>query len=484
MTFRTIFLRGVSWTSTSTITNSIIQFLVILLLANYLTPEELGAVSLYLMLMNFLAMLSEFGFSSALVQNPRVNIVHFSSVLIGSVFWGLLLALLFYLFSEEINILFIKIKNDELIRGLKYLSITIFLTSLLQVARAFLVKRLKFKILAKIEVISSLVFLFLNVLFIVWLNFGIFGFVYSLIAKRIIESFFYLIKAKIPFKLFDFRINHFKELAYFGVNATADRLITFIANNVLINLVIGRNFGLESLGQYNLAYQILYYPQQRLSSVISTVSFPTFSFYQKNKDEMRNGYLKILKYLSYIIFPINIFAFFLGPDIINMLYGHKYELAKIIIKILALGGIFKFIVTQVGPLIYSKGRADIGFAFNLINFILTFLILEYSKSYGIIYAISLWISLTIILNIFIQLIGNRLIHIKTTEFIYNFKTSIISSFLMLFFIILSIKMLDFVHISNFIRILTTLLIGSFVFIISLYKFEDEWRILIKAIFKK
>ncbi len=483
MSFKSYFLRGISWTGISSLLNTGSNILLILILAKYFSASEMGSISIFLLVMSLLAMLSEFGLSSALIQKSKITTNHYTTIFYVNIIIGILIAVIFLYYADYVSILFLKLKDQELIKSLKFLSLNIVIVSVAQMYRTYLVKKLEFRTIAKIELISNVIFFTSNIIFIILLRLGIIGFVYSLIIKRLIELCFLVFKVKIPLDFKRIKLRYLKDFAYFGLSVTGDRLITFLANNLIVNVIIGRNFGGDALGQYNIAHRVLFQPQQLFTSVVARVTFPTFSYYQKDIKTLSNGYLKIIKYIAFVIFPINLLAFTIGPDLIHYFYGDKYLQCEEIIQIIAIFSAFKFIVTNVGPLIYSQGRADLSFIFNCINLFITYLVLEYSKSFGLIFTIWIWIFASILLSIIIQLIGNNLINLPIKKFIINLKVPIIS----LFYMIIGVLIYELFVAKNFVNnIIDEIIIGlitGLIFVIVAYQYDNEIKNLINRTFK-
>jgi len=187
MSFKKYFLQGISWTGTSSLFNTISNIILILILAKYLSASEMGAISIFLLVMSLLTMLSEFGLSSALIQKPNITTHHYTTIFYVNIITGILIALFFVNFADYVSILFLKFKNHELIESLEFLSINIVIISVAQIYRTYLVKNLKFQTIAKIELISNMFFFISNIIFVILLRLGIIGFVFSLIIKRLIE---------------------------------------------------------------------------------------------------------------------------------------------------------------------------------------------------------------------------------------------------------------------------------------------------------
>lgn len=477
-------ITGINWSTLSFIINGVLQLGVIALLAKRLPPEEIGFISIYMILVNFFTMISEFGLGSALVQKKDIHIHYFTTVLITNLLIGAVFSILMFFLSVKINYIFFSDSYETFIKGIRILSINIFFVSILQVYRSYLFKYLNFKFLSVVEVISGIFYTAAVVVFVFLLEYACIGVVFAIILRRMLEIILMLKKINIPLNIKTYRLKYLQNIMSFGLNVTGDRFITFMANQIVINMILGKSFGPGILGQYNLAQQLLMDPQRKLSAIISKVTFPTFSYYQDKLNVLKNGYLDVIKYLSYLILPINLLAFFLGPEIIEFIYGAKYEYLSLIIRILAISGSIRFITTHTGPMIYAIGKAHIGLIFNIINLLLTVIVLYYFKKFGFINMIIAWVILSIIISLSMQIITNQQLYISYKEFTQNLYYPIIGAVIIFITIMVCKFILPLFEIEGVYKTVLTLFSGLILFIVFIIKYDIRLRELFKKVIAK
>ena len=62
---------------------------------------------------------------------------------------------------------------------------------------------------------------------------------------------------------------------------------------------------------------------------------PVFSKYQDDKEMIFNTYLRVIKVLATIGFPLSVFLFFSAHEIINIIYGAQWDQSIPVFKIVA-----------------------------------------------------------------------------------------------------------------------------------------------------
>ena len=108
---------------------------------------------------------------------------------------------------------------------------------------------------------------------------------YSLVAQSIISSiatFMWNYKSsKLKFKL-RFEIDSVRKIIGYSSFNFAYDLLNYFGRN-LDNILTGRFMGAVALGYYNKAYQLMLYPVQYLTNVITPVLHPILSDYSEKK---------------------------------------------------------------------------------------------------------------------------------------------------------------------------------------------------------
>jgi len=159
---------------------------------------------------------------------------------------------------------------------------------------------------------------------------------------------------------FCLRIREVKQHLRFGVFQVGSRFLVYLYSN-MDYMIIGRFLGVDALGFYTLAWNLMNLPTAKINPVITRVAFPTFAIIQHDDERVRRGYLKIIRYVSAYSFPVMAGLFIVAPLFIPVVYGAKWQQAVPVLQVLCLVGALRSIANPFGSLLLAKGRADLQF---------------------------------------------------------------------------------------------------------------------------
>ncbi len=103
----------------------------------------------------------------------------------------------------------------------------------------------------------------------------------------------------------------------------------------LINLIIGKFFGLDLLGIYAISFAVLGLPLSVISGNVSKVYFGEASKEYASSGTFSKSTIMTLKYL--LVFSLFLFfiMFYVFPILVPIIYGQKYDNAGYMIRILS-----------------------------------------------------------------------------------------------------------------------------------------------------
>lgn len=352
---------GVFYTALSKYSNVFISLFISAILARLLTPEEFGVVAIVAVFLSFFNLLSDFGLGPAIVQNKTFTPEDDSSIFSFSILFGLFLAVVFYFSSPLIASFY---NNPVLINLARLMSLSILFNSLRVVPNALLLKRLKFKQIAIVSIIANIVSGITGII----LAYNGFSY-YSLVINSILSgllifvSYYLIVPIKIALKI---QISSVRKIARFSVFQFLFNFINYFARNA-DNLLIGKYFSASALGFYDRSYRLMKMPVQNLTHVITPVLHPVLSEYQNDKKLIYRAYSKIVKLLATIGFPLSVFLFFAGSEIITIVYGKQWIESIPVFQILSLTIGIQIILSSSGSIFQSTNRTDLLFYAGLIG---------------------------------------------------------------------------------------------------------------------
>ena len=329
----------------------------------------------------------------------------------SSVFWvNVMIGCLLFAVSLAIAPLLAAFYQQEELTSVIRLSSVGFLIASFGVAQqAMLMKEMSFKALM-IRDISATLLAGATGIVMALLGFGVWSLVGQMLAFTIIDTLaLWIFSTWRPSWCFSWAT--VRDLAGFSGNLLAFGIVNYLARNTDY-LLIGKFLGAEALGLYTLAYKLMLVPLQNVSWVISKVMFPAFSRVQDRIDKIRNAYLKIIKLVSLIAFPMMAGLFALAPALITTAFGDRWRSAVLPIQILALCGMLQSVGTMPGTVFRSQGRADIELKLGILNALLTALGIAYSLRWGIVGVATAYTLVSVIWVHLAMLIAARLLRMS------------------------------------------------------------------------
>ena len=151
------------------------------------------------------------------------------------------------------------------------MSLLLLINALTIVQRVKLTRKIDFKTQAIISLIASLGSGIIGIS-LALSGYHVWSLVWQQLSRQFINSFLLWISNK-WYPKFKFSLSSFKELFGFGSKILGANLINTIYKNIF-NIVIGKIYSVEQLGQYTIAEQFNQILTNNLTSVIQRVSFP------------------------------------------------------------------------------------------------------------------------------------------------------------------------------------------------------------------
>lgn len=411
---------------------TLLHFTTLAVLARLLLPSDFGLMGMVMVVIGFSQAFADMGLSNAIIQRKEVNDSQLSSFYWINIFTGLLLFGAVLLMRSPAAFYF---KEPELRKYLLYSSFIFLITPWGQLFHTLLKKELKFKTLTKIDISGSAVYAMTSISMALAKQ----G-VLSLIIGQLCRSLFTVILLTFTFrntwlpKLY-FNFQQIKSYLSFGAFQLGERILNYFRTNIDY-ILIGRILGPASLGFYSLAYQIMVFPLNKINPIFTQVAFPAFSKIQEDDNLIRNGFCKVINYISMLSFPMLAGMLVVAPQFIRVFYGTKWEPVIIILQLFSLVGALISLANPLGSVLLAKGRADIGFYWNVFGALRIFLAVIIGIKWGIRgVATAILISQIPVLFI-LQGIVNRLIGLKFRKYFSTLKVPFISTIIMLVGIIL------------------------------------------------
>ncbi len=370
-------LRGLFWSFFEKAGQQCIQFIVGIILARLLLPDEFGLIA---MLMIFMAIAESFinsGFGQALIQKQNATYIDECSIFYFNILVGFLAAGLLCLAAPWIAGFY----NQPLLVPLtRALSLNMIINAFGLVQTTLLTKHIDFKTQLKVSVIATVISGSIGVT----MAFNGFG-VWSLVAQSLGSNFFrtillWFFNTWRPSLVFSFV--SLRGMFAFGSKLLLSGLISTIFDNLYL-IVIGKMFSSVDLGFYSRAKGFQRLPVYNISGTVGRVIFPVFSLIQDDKPRLKRGVRKSLTTLAMINFPMMVGLAIVAKPLVLVLLTKKWLPCVPYLQLLCVVGmLYPLHVINVNVLI-AQGRSDLNLRITLLKNTLKVAFLALTWRWGI-----------------------------------------------------------------------------------------------------
>jgi len=415
--------RGLRWSSISQVGRQIVQLLTTVILAHLLLPSDFGLVGMSMVIIGFVTLFKDLGTSAVVVQRQEMSDSLLSSIYWANVAFGLISTIAVLALSPLAGWLF---NEPRIVPLVRVLSLTFFISGFSLIYQSLLQKDMSFDVLTKVELLSLIVGAFVGIS-LAFLGAGVWSLVYQSLAIVTTTSISLWLSCRWrPQRLL--RLDELRSITHYSLNLTGYNIFNYMARNA-DSLLIGRFLGAQNLGYYTLAYRIMLYPIQNISSVVMKVMFPAFSQIQDDNARFRDAYLKVIGTLSIVTFSIMAGLAVLSEPIVDIVFGEKWQPIVVLIIIFAPVGMVQSIGTTVGMIYQAKGRTDIMFRWGMFVGILMISGFVVGLYWGIVGVALVYAIVTLIVAYHNFLIPFRLINLPIKSFVAILLKPLFSSLL-------------------------------------------------------
>ena len=326
---------GVAWSFTEKILTMIIQMVVSIVVARQLMPSDFGVMAILTFFCSVALTIVDSGFSQTLIRKDDPSDQDYVSVITFNLAMAILLYFgLVFVASEPLARLY---NSPVIVDVAPILFLVLPINALCVVQTVMFTREFRFALLSKIVFFSSLIS-GLVAIAMAFMGFGI----WSLVAQRLVQMSvkgvaFWTLRNWRTSARFSFR--PLIEMAPFSLRLLATDLIASVYNNVA-QLFIGKMHTTSTLGFYSQAQKLKDLPVTSTVQAVQGVTYPALSKISDDAEKFTNGYLRIIRLLSFVICPMMLGFVAIADDMFRLLLGERWMPTVPYFEILALSGLF------------------------------------------------------------------------------------------------------------------------------------------------
>lgn len=413
MSFRETAKTSFSWSILIQLSTQAINFIVSIILARLLFPEDFGVIGIVAIFMNLGRSLLDGGLASSLIRSTEIDDEDYSSVFFVNLFASLILYTVIFFSSPFIAAFF---EQGSLISILRVYAFVIIIGAFSIVQSVRLNKNLQFKTQFKLQVPS----LVISAIVGVWMAKSGYG-VWSLVFKEIVFVLFgtlllwYFSKWRPVFKL---NLKKLKTHWEFGSKLLITDIFSKIFNDIY-KLVIGKYFSVNQLGLYTRAKSLEELPSGIIFNAVNRVMFPLLSSIQEEESRLKNIYRQIISTVTFFVVPLLSLMAMLAEPLIIFLLTDRWIEAVPYFQILIFAGLISPIQAYLLNICKVKGRSDLVLKIASYEYFLIIVAIIPSFWLGIYWLLWSMVIVALVKTIATGYIAGRLIKYSLKEQVYD-----------------------------------------------------------------
>jgi len=311
-------VNGFKWGLIDNLANSGVTFLVGLVLANLLMPEEFGILGIITIFINLSITLIDGGLATALIRKKDVSELEYNTVFYANLTVSIILMLFLFLGSNYIAAFF---DQPILAPTLSVMCLVLLINTLSLIPKTILIKKLDFKSQAIFSLIASLLSGGVGVV-MAYNGCGVWALVGQQLLRQMLMAIgFWCVCRWHPGFLFS--IECFKDLFGFGSKLLAANVVNSLFKDAFL-AVIGKIYSAKDLGFYNRAEQFNAILSNNMGQIVRKVSLPTLSQIQDEEERLRETFRKLMIYVGIISFAAVFSLFAISEPLVVILIGEKW----------------------------------------------------------------------------------------------------------------------------------------------------------------
>lgn len=441
----------------------LVTFIVSIVLARILTPEDYGVVALVTVFTSILQVFVDSGLGTALIQKKNADDLDFSSVFYFNFVVCIVLYIIMFFTAPFISVFY----NDSSLTSIvRVASLTIVISGVKGIQQAYVSRNMLFKRFFFATLGGTIFSAFIGIGF-AYAGFGAWAIVAQQLSNTAIDTLILWITVKWrPKKIFS--IKRLKELFNFGWKLLVSSLFNTVYNN-LRNLIIGKYYSSADLAYYNQGDKFPNLIVTNINSSIDSVLLPTLSSAQDEKNRVKNMTRRAIKTSTYIMAPLMMGLAVCATPIVRLILTEKWMPCVPYLQIFCITYMFWPIHTANLNAINAMGRSDYFLKLEIVKKAIGMILLLSTMHFGVmVMAYSLLV--TTVTSMIINSWPNR------NLLGYSLKEQIIDIFPGIFLALLmglAISLVRLLALSDIVTLALQIPLGAVIYIGLSYVFKIE-----------
>ena len=345
--------KGVMWTLMEKLSTQAVGFIVGMILARLLTPNDFGTVALTIIFFAVSGVLVDGGFGAALIQKKDADDLDFNSVFYFHVTLSIVAYAVMFFAAPWIARFY---KTPELTAIIRVSAVSFIFNAVNTIQNAEVTKKMLFHLSFRVSLVTCLVSAISGVT-LAFMGYG----VWALVCSSLLTGFvgvlarWYIIAWR-PKLMFSF--SRLKPLFSYGWKMALSALLDAIFRH-LNSLLIGKFYTKADIAYLRKGRSLPALAMDEVDATLGRVSFPALVLLQNDKIKLREAMRRMMRCSTFLVFPLMVGIAACSYSFIRLLYGAQWIPAVPYMKIFCFSlALWPFHTINLKG-IMALGRSDI-----------------------------------------------------------------------------------------------------------------------------
>lgn len=282
-------VKGTFWSAADAFLGQGVTFIVGIILARLLTPDEYGLIGICIIFNTVLNGIVDSGFSNALIRKNKCTDEDYNTMFFTNLVFSVVLYVILFFCAPAISLFF---ERDELTPLIQVSGSVLIFNALSLTHTTILTKKIDFKTKTKGSVVSALISGGIGVS-MAFMGAGAWSLVGQMVSRQLLYTIclWFFIRWWPQLRV---SVESFRYMWGFGWKLLLSGLLNNIWNQ-LYQVVVGKFYSPATLGQYTRSRDFARIFSENFTTIVQRVSYPVLANIQDEKERMIEAYRRIIK---------------------------------------------------------------------------------------------------------------------------------------------------------------------------------------------
>ena len=346
-------IHGLGWSAADNVLKQGITFVVGIILARLLSPDEYGLIGILTIFISVFNAIVDSGFTNALIRKQNITDIDYCTAFYTNLVISIVMAIVLFFCAKPIAVFF---GREELVALTQVMSCIVVINALSLVQKARMTKHIDFKTQTKVTLISVIISGIIGI-WMAFQGYGVWALVGQQISAKLLNtiSFWYFNKwyPKIMFSW-----DSFREMWSFGWKLLVSSLIDTTWKEIY-QVVVGKCYSPMTLGLYTRAKHFSQLFSSNLTSIVQRVSYPVLSSIQDDKPRLKQAYQRVIRNTMLPTFVLMLGMAACAKSMILVLIGEKWLGCVPLLQLICPAGMLYPLHAINLNMLQVQGRSDL-----------------------------------------------------------------------------------------------------------------------------